>query len=427
MDFEIDKKGRLLSYKGEAEVVRVPDGVTEICQEAFFNVYSMKELVIPEGVTKLEKEAASFNLSLKKLTLPDSLETIAPAAFQTNFNLEEVHLGSRVKEIQYGAFYRCVSLRKINFPPTLKILGPLAFSACDFEEVILPEGLTNIGINCFFECEKLKKVYIPSTAVVVGSGVFTNCGVDLQFEVAEGNPEMKAEGCNLLTKDGKGVLTSSQSAGTWHVPEVSIIAPAAMKDSEISGVVMPWKVWGIGADAFRDCKELTDVQLPLLLSRIGAHAFAGCEKLRHITLPHFVERIDEEVFADTGITSLELPESVEHVGWDILEGCRVHQLIIRGKAWAPMYDVCSEYDLDKDAELIADALSFEEYPEPFEPIHSLRGYARRVLRGESVDPAAAGRFQGYLREEQETLQSKPLFRRLMTALNMLPQDGDETA
>ncbi len=413
MDFEIDRWGRLRSYHGSDPIVRIPDGVTEICDKAFADNETMKELVIPEGVTRVGTNAFALCRALEKVTLPDSLQKIGKVAFQVCRSLKEVHLGNGVQVIDEAAFYRCFALEKIDFPPTLRTLGQYAFRDCDLEEVILPEGLENIGMYCFYECSKLKKVHIPSTVRYVETGVFTNCGNDLQIEVAEDNPELKGAGCNLLSKDGTELLNSACSDGTWHVPDgVEIIGQYALHTSRITGVVMPDTVRVIGRSAFEDCTYLTDIKLSQQLSEIQDGAFVQCEELAHINLPDSLKRIEDGAFTNTEITELELPESVEEVGFCILSVRNVHRFTMRGNP-APIREICSPSDLDEDAELIADALPFEAYPVPFRPVHGLRGYARRLLDGQPVPPAAAERFETYLQENEELFEVEPLLQRLL--------------
>ena len=61
--------------------VVIPDGVTEIEQEAFHGRYGLKSVVIPEGLTRISGGAFEYCEALESVVLPSTLKEIAPCAF----------------------------------------------------------------------------------------------------------------------------------------------------------------------------------------------------------------------------------------------------------------------------------------------------------------------------------------------------------
>lgn len=114
----------LKKYNGDADVVKVPDGIKTIDEGAFVRK-SMTKLILPEGL----------------------------------------------KGIGYEAFVGCYDLKEVNFPDSLEYIDDAAFSGTAIEQAILPDGIKRVGNDAFCYCEKLTEVSIPTTAIV-GSDVF---------------------------------------------------------------------------------------------------------------------------------------------------------------------------------------------------------------------------------------------------------------
>ena len=161
-----------------------------------------------------------------------------------------------------------------------------------------------------------------------------------------------------FTRDGEGV---SVSAGKYYKSDEVLVIPSESEGlpvvsvkkggfrghSEIREVVLPDTLIAIGDEAFAGCTNLESVTfannsssaslvvVPRLasaapgvgnavlsrLSVIGARAFQGCMKLTEITLPQGLTSIGDEAFADTGLVSVTIPETVVSVGKKVFENC----------------------------------------------------------------------------------------------------------
>ena len=90
------KKGvlvRYLEYRSNTNDIVIPEGVTEIGDEAFWGCKSLKNITIPEGVTEIGERAFWDCESLKNITIPEG-----------------------VTEIGDEAFWNCESLKNITIP-----------------------------------------------------------------------------------------------------------------------------------------------------------------------------------------------------------------------------------------------------------------------------------------------------------------------
>lgn len=163
------------------EKVVIPDTVTRIGYQCFYNCKYAVDFDIPESVVDFGGNAFCYTLwmvvkqteRLDKLvivnhvlldgrackgnvTVPEGVIKIADRAF----NLGETMAGS-------GS-----ALVSITLPESVKSIGDYAFLMnVSLEEIVVEEGLTSIGVQAFAGCEKLETIQMPSTL----SSIKSNC------------------------------------------------------------------------------------------------------------------------------------------------------------------------------------------------------------------------------------------------------------
>lgn len=144
--------------------------------------------------------------------------------------------------------------------PGVTYLGSHAFEGMSLESVSLPGTLTGIGVEAFRSTTiQSKELRLPDGLQTIGDRAFTRC-MDLQT------------------------------------------------------VSIPDSVTSIGRDAFSNCHSLTDVTLSAALTTIAAGTFYDCNNLENITIPETVQSIGKQAFANSGLTSVTLPNSCTELG-----------------------------------------------------------------------------------------------------------------
>ncbi len=169
-DFLIENK-KLVEYTGNSEIVKIPNGVKVIGEEAFAGETNIKKIVMPNTVRKIETgafaacdmlksvkfskklisigdEAFCWNTMMEKYNLPKSLKNIGKKAFRKNYSLKTVNVPKKVKTIQFATFEDCVNLKKVNM-----------------------KSVTSIERRAFCGDKKLKKVKL-NKKVKVGKKAF---------------------------------------------------------------------------------------------------------------------------------------------------------------------------------------------------------------------------------------------------------------
>ena len=146
--FELEDKGTLTSYSGDAAEVVIPselDGepVRALGDSLFFRHEEITVLTIPEGVISIDLGATSDMTGLKEVLLPESL-----------------------CEIQYGNFCDADALEKITLPANLAFLGPRCFHSCDvLKEVTFTGPVPVISDECFARMPKDAVIRVPEDLI----------------------------------------------------------------------------------------------------------------------------------------------------------------------------------------------------------------------------------------------------------------------
>lgn len=78
-------------------------------------------------------------------------------------------------------------------------------------------------------------------------------------------------------------------------------------------VIIPEGFTEVGNGAFFACDNIESVKLPSTLKVIGPNAFDGLPKLTELDLPVGLEKIGLGAFADTGISTLTLPNTIKEL------------------------------------------------------------------------------------------------------------------
>ncbi|MBQ3003248.1 MAG: leucine-rich repeat protein, partial [Clostridia bacterium] len=258
---------------------------------------------------------------------------------------------------------------------TVVEIGSNAFAGCYYlTEITIPASVVYIGSYAFSGSEELKNIYLaPDADIESWSG---NWYINCEADVWKGDELITAWDSNyrvMLLESGATILDYVGDGGDLIVPETlagkpvvqigrkafdyldnltSIVLPdsiVSIGDYAFNGcysmqsAVLPKKLESIGYSAFCDCASLTEIVIPgtvtyiadeafvycrslekVVLQKgvldIGYGAFAGCTALQSIVLPSTLLSISSYAFAETALTEITIPKSVEYVGGAVFAG-----------------------------------------------------------------------------------------------------------
>ncbi len=153
--------------------VVIPEGVTEICNGAFYECTNLTTVTLPDSITSIEGNAFNECSSLSEVVIPEGVTGIEFRTFFNCINLKTVILPDSITSIGDSAFYNCSSLTSINLDNITSIESS-AFAYCsDLKSVNMPH-LSEVDYETFIYCSNLEHISIPS-AVLIKRGAFARC------------------------------------------------------------------------------------------------------------------------------------------------------------------------------------------------------------------------------------------------------------
>lgn len=138
---------------------KIPDGVTAIYNEVFYDYGKLETIVIPESVWGIGQYAFAYCDGLSKIVIPNSVEYIYEYAFYNCEGLEEINIPDSVISIGNFSFAWCSNVQKITLGNSLEYIGQQAFCANRITEITIPESVTSINSFTFYGCTLLNRVY----------------------------------------------------------------------------------------------------------------------------------------------------------------------------------------------------------------------------------------------------------------------------
>lgn len=195
-----------------------------------------------------------------------------------------------------GAF-AYVHVTELEFPSTLRVIGPLAFfSAGVLKKVTIPEGTVEIGERAFYCCNFLNEIKLPSSLKKIGEEAFWGSGNYVR--------ELKFN---------EGLESIGENAFCFF---------------NISELELPSTLVEIGNGAFSHCEKLSRLKLPANLERINNETFYKCNNLNEIKWFEKLKVIGNKAFGKIWMKSLELPDGLTTIGENVFESTVTEKLIL---------------------------------------------------------------------------------------------------
>ena len=226
------------------------------------------------------------------------------------------------------------SFDELQYFTGLSSIGRDFYGCKNLRSVTLPTSLTSISTAAFSSCESLRKIHIPEKVNSIGFNPFSSCTNLEEMTVATNNPYFDSRnGCNAIIKKDNNELISG--CKTSVIPEglVNINYGAFLYISTLTSINIPASVKCIsyadgwhgddGTNPFIYCSGLTSITVadgnPVYDSRDNCNAVietstntlrVGCKATM---IPNSVKIIGSMAFEGSGVTRVDIPDSIEEV------------------------------------------------------------------------------------------------------------------
>ena len=204
----------------------------------------------PETPAALDEDGGS-SADPVVFTVPEGVTKIADNAFFEASYITEIQLPDSVKEIGSRAFAMCSGLQSINIPRGVTVLKAGTFRGCRaLSTVTLTEGLRTIKDGAFASCSALKTLALPDSVTSLTAAAFAGCGQGITLTLKPTNPHYTWADGALYADDDKTLVAYLGGAEAFTVPSsVTKIGPHAIVSTTTKTVTLPDSVTTLGKRA----------------------------------------------------------------------------------------------------------------------------------------------------------------------------------
>ncbi len=166
----------------------IPDGVTEIGENAFFICHALSSISIPDSVTEISWDAFKCCTSLESVEFGGTVAQWKHVEGKERNML--CYIPAKVVKCSDGEWQKpdvyvenCVVVRCLDknaksvvIPEGVTKIGRIAFIHCEsLASVMIPDGVTEIDIGAFKDCTSLTSVVMPAGMTEIGVMAFRDC------------------------------------------------------------------------------------------------------------------------------------------------------------------------------------------------------------------------------------------------------------
>lgn len=286
-NFDI-QNGILMSYNGCADIIKIPESVTRIADNAFHSASNNYKntgiaiIILPSSLKNIDENAftnllvpwLNFEISEhnedfsvqdgvlfnKDKTLlikypigkqeleyivPHTVKQIAPNAFRYAMNLRKLVLSSSLENIGEEAITAVSNLQYIDFSKTklVEIPRELCASCNNLVEVKFPPNLRKIGRGAFYGDNSLRRIVLPNELTEIAECAFGDCPNLFAINIPESVAKIGDSAFTQCTSLSALSISKNASVGSNAIPEHCKITyypsnqstPSVQKNKEKTG------------------------------------------------------------------------------------------------------------------------------------------------------------------------------------------------
>ena len=321
---------RLIGYLGEETDLVIPDAVTHINDNAFYNkgMENLTSIILNNGLISIGERAFYNCKDLTKIVIPASVTSIASEAFLRCTSLSKIMLGDKITNIGSQAFkatayyndkdnwdnhalyidnYLIVADENLTGSYTIKdgttCIARSAFNPCkNVTNIVIPNSVTTICDFAFDSCRGLLSVTVGENVTSIGEGAFNGC-----YRLAEvynkSALNLKVEAKAIYTQPYESKISQDLNGFIYYIDGDSISLISYLGNA--TDITIPEHVTIIDEFAF----YYTDVEKIVVgnnVTKIESNAFCALHNLTHLEIGNGVEYIKSALSLCDNLTYLSI-------------------------------------------------------------------------------------------------------------------------
>lgn len=290
--------------------------VTRFVVGAFMGCTDITSIEVPNSVTEIGDYAFNGCTNLFSIKIPLSVVSIGHDAFSGTgwYNNHEDGL-VYVSNVMYKYKGTMPQGTSVNIKDGTVSISAGAFDNCaGLVAVEFPTSIISIGGSAFSNCYGLTSVRIPENVSSIYGWAFNNC---INLALIDISSSVTFIGSSAFNNTQ---WYNNQSDGLIYINDIAYHYKGSMPDN--TKISLKGGTKSVCGNAFSDQTGLVSIEIPNSVTSIGDMSFAGCSNLITINLPANLISIGQEAFANcNSLVSFTLPEKVSEIGDFAFWGC----------------------------------------------------------------------------------------------------------
>ena len=265
------------------------------------------------GVSVEEGAFWTVNAFAENVTIPEYLSSLPNNAFYNHTNLKSVVIPAGITALPENAFYGCTGLTKVTIPSRLTTFGERAFYSCTgFKAFYIPANITTIASTTFASCDSNMIFYCEAAEKPSGWASSWNGSRKIVWGATQ-------EGSSFWTSEEAWKAHVVIPEGITEIPDY-----AFYNRKDLLSVTIPGSVTSIGKYAFYGCEGLTELPEMPGVTSIGTFAFGYCKGIKHLRIPSGVTTLENFAFCGCKeLLTVYIPASVTTMNGKPFYNCKV--------------------------------------------------------------------------------------------------------
>lgn len=304
----------LNSVSSSIKSVAIKDGVTSICDSAFYNCTGITAVEIGDSVKAIGKNAFYGCAALSDIKMSANIVTVGTDAFAgtaycndaANWTDNVLYIGTCLAEASssvggnYAVQENTTCIGGGAFSDNMRLTG-----------IELPESLLGISDEAFVGCSNLRSVIIPDSVIYIGESAFEDCYTMTSAELGSGLKYLGAyafcgcEGLSKITGGGAIAFVGTQTLdytsfydndANWSDNMLYIGSNLIYAEPNLNGEIsVKDGTTAVPEGAFNNCINVTVINIPASVTVIGNGVFSQCLRLEKIKVsPENLNYVDDD-------------------------------------------------------------------------------------------------------------------------------------